>query len=184
MKGKNTRDVIIAGISGGVIATIITLLVQSVVYRNPKIYGNVADWVSAFGTIVAAVIALYLGLRPVSRNYKIELYRGDMNFQDNKSDNIRINFAIYNGGNKPFVLYKTYLEGDKQTVELDFDNDDKKFSEFRMPYLLGENDVTVLYLKGNDANWSVKNQPKNPYIVLQEINGYKVKKRLEDFKVK
>lgn len=185
MRGKNIKGFIIAGISGGVIATIITFLVQIIGYKNTKIYGNVADWFSALGTIVAAAIALYLGLRPVSRNYKIELYRGNMQFQNKETGNIRINFAIYNGGNKPFVLYKAYLKGDKgKTVELDFDNDDENSPKNCMPYLLGENDITVLYLKGNDEFWSVKNPPENPYIVLQEINGDKVRKRLEDFKVK
>ena len=185
MKGKNTRDVIIAGISGGVIATIITFLVQKVVYQNPEKYGNVADWVSAFGTILAAAIALYLGLRSVSRNYKIELYRGNMELQQGKKENIRINFDIYNGGDKPFVLYKTYLKGGKgKTVELDFDNDNHLYTKKYMPYLLGENDIASLYLKGYDEIWSQENPPENPCIVLEEVNGHRVTKRLEDIEVK
>lgn len=179
----NSRN---AGISSALIVGFVAGMGGMSFYIGTMIdTGSLADWFSALGTIVAAAIALYLGLRPVSRNYKIELYRGNMQLQHKETGNIRINFAIYNGGNKPFILYKAYLEGDKgKTVKLDFDNDNENSPKNYMPYLLGENDITFLYLKGNEEIWSEKNPPENPYIVLQEVNGDKVRKRLEDFKVK
>lgn len=182
MKGKHTRGIIIAGISGGVIATIITFLVRKFVYKNPEIYGNLADWFSAFGTIFAAATALYFGLRPVVRNYKIDLYQGKVNYQYTETVKTTINFAIYNSGNKPFVLYTAYLEGDKnEKLELEFDNSNYSYYSRNMPYLLGENDVDICYLSGSDEKWWTENHPKNPYIVLQEVSGDKVKKRLKDF---
>ncbi|WP_371089144.1 hypothetical protein [Weissella confusa] len=182
MKGKNTRGIIIAGISGVVIATIITFLVLKLVYKNPEIYGNLADWFSAFGTIFAAATALCFGLRQVVRNYKIYLYQGEVNYQYTEKVKTTINFAIYNGGNKPFVLYTAYLEGDKnEKLELEFDNSNFSHYSRNMPYLLGDNEVDSFYLSGSDEKWWRDNHPKNPYLVLQEISGDKVKKRLKDF---
>lgn len=182
MRGKNIKGFIIAGISGGVIATIITFLVQIFVYKNPEIYGNVADWLSAFGTIVAAATALYFGLRPVLRNYKIDLYQGRLAYQYTEKSKTTISFAIYNSGNKPFVLYTAYLEGEKdEKLELEFDNSNFSYYSNNMPYLLGDNDVAFFYLSGSDEKWLIENHPKNPYIVLQEVSGDKVKKRLKDF---
>lgn len=144
--------------------------------------GSLADWLSAFGTIVAAATALYFGLRPVLRNYKIDLYQGRLTYQYSETSTTTISFAIYNSGNKPFVLYTAYLEGDKgEKLTLEFDNSNFSYSSNNMPYLLGDNDVTFFYLLGSDEKWLIKNHPENPYIVLQEVSGDKVKKRLKDF---
>lgn len=144
--------------------------------------GPLAQWLGVFGTFLATVAALYLGLRPVSRYYKIDLYQGSLNYQYNERVKTTISFAMYNSGNKPFVLYKAYLEGDKnEKLELEVDNSNFSYSPYKMPYLLGDNDVTFFYLSGADEKWSIDNHPENPYIVLQEVSGDKVKKRLKDF---
>ncbi|WP_419154449.1 hypothetical protein [Weissella bombi] len=173
---------VVGGVVGGVVVTTFVFLIQAFVYKNPAIFGNVADWFSAFGTIVAASVALYFGLRPALRNYKIELYQGNVNYPNDERKWTTINFAMYNSGNKPFVLYKAYLEGENaENLELDFNNSDYSYSYKNMPFLLEDNTVEFLYLCGTGPDWVLNKQPKNPFIILQEGSGEKIKIPLKKF---
>lgn len=106
-------NVIIAGITGGVAATVITFLIQKFVYKNPEIYGNVADWFGAFGTVGAVIVSLAFGYKANKKYIDLQFSSVEIHHKNTKEQNqfeLNFKFNVYNAGNKPFLLEKIILK--------------------------------------------------------------------------
>ncbi|GEP75474.1 hypothetical protein [Weissella thailandensis] len=165
MKDKNMWNVIIAGITGGVTATIIVFLIQEFVYENPKIYGNVAEWVGAAGTIGTVWFASYtkkqkgiINAKVSCRVRKIPQIIDDPSGRSGKvahSQNVtEFQVILSNLGNANLLVTELEVEIEK----------DCKFNLIMSnPKVIKAGDVQTIYCNGFDNISNNKFFPKKVY---------------------
>lgn len=82
MKRKNIMKFIIASIVGGIIGATLSFIVSMLIYKKPEIYGNVADWVSGIGSVVAIFfVYIQINASQIQSNNQIEESRKQLKKQ-------------------------------------------------------------------------------------------------------
>lgn len=145
---------LIVGIAGGLLGGMLCLIILDAAYNNSGVFGNVADWLAAVGTIGAVWVALYLrkGKPIIEIQAYIEMVPhlvdwGDTNqngetIYENHGSKLEMQIFVSNLGNADVLIT------DISTMMLK--NYEYKFIE--RPMVLKSSCVTEIESDGTDGN--------------------------------
>ena len=94
MKHRSIKNMVIAAFMGGIVGAILAItiifFIQTSVYKSPEIFGNVADWISGIGSIVA-IIFVYIQIKASQKQMdeQIKASKEQLNIQmDSERENV------------------------------------------------------------------------------------------------
>ncbi|QOY97068.1 hypothetical protein IRM63_06095 [Leuconostoc citreum] len=120
---------VIGGIIGAALAFILQIIFSNSVYKNPDVYGNIADWVSGIGTIAAIIISIKITKNQIAADKK----------KDQENFFLQQDYLVMDNIQEKLLSNHIFIENTKYVLEATFipptDDDRKEFwTEFIRDY--------------------------------------------------